>query len=137
MTAPVRPPVIGARFVVSLATRALPTPADRRRYYAEFVAELHGLPVSDQLRSAAGVVCRAFALRAALGGSSTHSTEVAMRTTTAGQRFCCRYLRWHHWSPFGTPDGGRYVACTVCRREHGGWDCVSGGFMGGAGGGGG
>jgi hypothetical protein len=129
-------PVAVARWAVGLAARLLPTPADRRRYQAEFVAELYGLPVSDQLRHATGVLSQALALRAALGDSSTASTEVVVRSTTTGQRFRCRYLRWHHWSPFSTPDGGRYVACAVCRKEHGGWDTVSGGFMGGAGGGG-
>ena len=59
-----------------------------------------------------------------------------MYPTTAGQRFVCRYLRWPDRRGFSDPDGGRYVACAVSRKEHGGWDSVSGGFMGGAGGGG-
>jgi hypothetical protein len=134
---PGRRPTPVARLGVGVAARLLPTPADRRRYQAEFVGELYGLSIPAQLRHAAGVLSQALALRSARGGSSPRYEEVAVYTTTAGQRFCCRYLRWHHWSPFSTPDGGRYVACTVCRREHGGWDCVSGGFMGGAGGGGG
>jgi hypothetical protein len=119
-----------------LAARLLRTPADRRRYQAELAAELYGLPVAGQLRHATGVLFRSLALRAALGGSPTRSEEVAVYSTTAGQRFLCRYLRWHDWRPFSAPDGGRYVACAVCRKEHGGWDSVSGGFMGGAGGGG-
>ena len=125
-----------ARWAVGLAARVLPTPAARRRYQAEFVAELNGLSAWDQLRHATGVLLRTPALRAALCGSSTRSGEVAVYSTTAGQRFLCRYLRWHHWRPFSAPDGDRYVACAVCRKEHGGWDTVSGGFMGGAGGGG-
>jgi hypothetical protein len=131
-----RPPVAAARWAVGLAARLLPTAADRRRYQAEFAAELYGLPVSGQLRQATGALSRALALRAALRDSSTRSQEVGMRTTTPGQRFRCRYLHWHDWRPYSTPDGGRYVACAVCRKEHGGWDSVSGGFMGGAGGGG-
>jgi hypothetical protein len=122
---------------VECAARLLPTPADRRRYQAEFVAELDGLSGSHQLRLAAGVLVRSLALRAALDGSSTRSEEGAVYSTTAGQRFRCRYLRWHDWRGFSDPDGGRYVACAVCRKEHAGWDSVSGGFMGGAGGGGG
>jgi hypothetical protein len=55
-----------------------------------------------------------------------------VHSTTAGQR----YRRCHHGRPFGGPEGGRSVACAVCRKEHGGWDSVSGGFTGGAGGGG-
>jgi len=58
---------------VGFAARLLPTPADRRRYQAEFVAELYGLPRSAQLRHAAGVLSQTFALRAALGASSLAS----------------------------------------------------------------
>lgn len=129
-------PLPAARWVVGLAARMLPTPAARRRYQAEFVAELHGLPLSHQLRLVLGVLSQVFALRTALEGSSTRPEEVAVYSTTAGQRLRCRYLRWHHWKGFSDPDGGRYAACAVCYREHGGWDSVSGGFMGGAGGGG-
>ena len=125
-----------ARWAVGLAARLLPTPAARRRYQAEFVAELHDLSLSGQLRYATGVLARTPALWATLGGSSLSSEEVPVYSTTSGQRLRCRYLRWHHWKGFSDPDGGRYVACAVCRKEHGGWDSVSGGFMGGAGGGG-
>ena len=125
------PPLAGTRWAVGLAARLLPTPAERRRYQAEFVAELYGLPVSDQLRLTAGVLSQAFALRAALGGTSTPSEEAMMQTTTAGQRFRCHVLRWHHWKTVSTPDGGRYVACAVCHKEHD-WDVGPGGFLGGA-----
>ena len=117
-----------ARWGVGLAARLLPTRADRRRYQAEFVAELYGLPVSAQLRHTAGVVSQAFALRAALGGTATTSEEVVMQST-AGQRFRCHVLHWHHWTTVSTPDGGRYVACAVCRKEHG-WDVGPGTFLG-------
>jgi hypothetical protein len=115
--------VLGAaRLAVECAARLLPTPADRRRYQAEFVAELYGLPAADQWRHTVGVVSQAFALRAALGGTSTRSEEVVMQSTTAGQRFRCRYLHWHHWKTFSTPDGDRYVACSLCHKDHGGSD---------------
>jgi len=129
MTTPT-PPTAVARFAVGLAARLLPTPADRRRYQAEFVAELHGLSLSGQLRHATGVLARTPALRATLGGSSTSSEEVAVYSTTARQRFRCRYLRWHHWKGFSDPDGGRYVACAVCRKEHG-WYVRPGSYIGG------
>jgi hypothetical protein len=60
----VRAPVPGARFVVELAASRLPTPADRRRYQAEFVAELYGEPALVQFRRALGVLSHTHALRA-------------------------------------------------------------------------
>jgi hypothetical protein len=114
-----RAPVPGARLAIATAVRTLPRPA-RERYYCEFVAELYGMPASAQFRHAAGVVAQTTALRAALGGSSSRTEEVPM-TTTTGQRFRCRYLHWHHWAPVSTPDGERYIACAVCRKDHGGW----------------
>jgi len=104
------------------------------------VAELYGLPVSGQFHHATGVLLRAHDLRAALSRSSARSEEVDMHTTSAGQRFRCRYLRWHHWSVFSTSDGHRYLGCAVCRKEHydwgSVWDGLSGGLSGGAGRGG-
>jgi hypothetical protein len=118
MTGP-RAPVPGARLAIATAVRALPRPA-RERYYCEFVAELYGLPASAQLRHAAGLVSQTTALRAALGGSASRAEEAVM-TTTAGQRFRCRYVRWHHWTPVSTPDGERYIACAVCHKDHSTW----------------
>jgi hypothetical protein len=109
----------GARFGVGLAVRALPTRRDRERYYSEFVAELYGQPASAQIRSMAGFLSQSLALRTALGpGPSRGIEEIPMPSTTAGQRFRCRYLHWHHWRTFSTPDGSRYSACSVCRKEH-------------------
>jgi hypothetical protein len=119
-----RPPALGARSGIAVAVRALPS-ADRERYYCEFVAELYGLPASAQFRHIAGVLSQTFALRAALGGSHHPSEEIAMQCTTAGQRFRCHYVHWHHWKTFHTPDGERFVACAVCNKDHGGWDTTS------------
>jgi hypothetical protein len=105
-----------------MAVRALPTRADRERYYCEFVAELSAFAPATQLRHVAGLLSSSFALRSALGGSSHPTGEVVMHSTTAGQRFRCRYLRWHHWTTASTPDGDRYVECAVCRKDHTGWD---------------
>lgn len=60
-----------ARTAVGLAARALPTRADRDRYEAEFLAELHDLPSGAQLRYAAGVLSQTLALRAALADSGS------------------------------------------------------------------
>lgn len=123
MTSP-RAPVPGTRLGIGLAVRALPTPADRERYFREVVAELYGLPPASQLRHVAGFLSQAVALRAALGASPSRGIqEVGMRpATTAGQRFRCRYLHWHYWRQFSADDGARYTACAVCRKEHQGWD---------------
>jgi hypothetical protein len=128
-----RAPVPGARLGIAVAVRALPTRADRDRYYCEFVAELYGLPASSQFRHTAGVLAQTFALRSALGGSPSRGLEeVVMQTTTAGQRFRCHYMRWHHWKTVSTEDGARYVVCAVCHKEHD-WDVGPGGYLGGAG----
>jgi hypothetical protein len=57
MTGP-RAPLRVARAGIALATWPLPTPADRIRYRAEFLAELHDLPPLGQLRFTAGVLSR-------------------------------------------------------------------------------
>jgi len=111
-----RPPGAGARLAVGLAACLLPTAADRRRYQAEFVAELYGLPRAAQRRYAVGVLSQTFALRAALGASPKRLEEAAM--SPLGRRFRCRVLRWHHWERHTTEDGGRYACCSVCRKDH-------------------
>ena len=137
MASPVRPPVHGARFAVELAASRLPTPADRRRYQAEFVAEPYGEPALVQLRRALGVLSRTHALRAAL--SDQHAPLLAQRRRQPfNRRLRCRALRWHSWAGFSTDDGGRYTACLVCGRDRPGpphW--MSGGLMQGITGGGG
>ena len=105
--------------MVELAARLLPTPADRRRYQAEFVAELYGLPAADQLRHATGVLSQAFALRAALGTSPQRLGEAAMPSTIPwARRFRCRVLRLHHWQLHSAEDGSRYRSCSVCGKDH-------------------
>ncbi len=107
-----------ARLAVELAARLLPTPADRRRYQAEFVAELYGLPAAEQFRHAAGVLSQAFALRAALGSAPRRLEEAAMQSTIPwGRRFRCRVPRIHHWQLHSTEDGSRYRS-SVCRKDH-------------------
>ena len=137
-----RTPIAVARAGVGLAAGLLPTSADRRRYRAEFLADLHGMPSTAQLRYAAGVLSQIFALRAALGSDSRRLEEAAMTPKTSRWRTIrCRGLRIHYWHGYSTDDGGRYVACSVCRREHPGaahWlsGTGAGGIAGGGGGGG-
>jgi hypothetical protein len=104
------------RITVGLAASMLPTPADRRRYQAEWVVELHDLSPADQLRYASGVVSQVAALRAALGAMSTLPEEAQM--PSFGRRFRCRVLRWHDWRLHSTEDGGLYRSCSVCRQDH-------------------
>ncbi len=108
-----------ARFAVDVAARLLPTPADRRRYQAEFVAELYGQSTAEQLRHATGVLSQALALRAALGTSAQRLEEAAMQSTIPwGRRFKCRVLRLHDWRLHSAEDGSRYRSCSVCGKDH-------------------
>jgi hypothetical protein len=110
----VRAPVPGARFVVELAASRLPTPADRRRYQAEFVAELYGEPALVQFRRALGVLSHTHALRAPL--SDARAWQVERRARPLGRRLRCCVLRWHSWARFSTDAGGRCSACAVWAR---------------------
>src|SRR4051794_27686846 len=108
--------VLGAaRLAVECAPRLLPTPADRRRYQAEFVAELYGMPAGAQLRFATGVLVQLRALRSSLGSTGRLSLILG-RPAPAWRRLLCRSLRWHDYRTFRTDDGARYSACTVCGR---------------------
>jgi|SRR4051812_18667923 hypothetical protein len=111
-----RDDVLGAaRLAVECAARLLPTPADRRRYQAEFVAELYGMPAGAQLRFATGVLVQLRALRSSL--SATGRLPVVLGPPAPAWRtFLCRYLRWHDYRTFRTDDGVRYSACTFCGR---------------------
>ncbi|MFP5369360.1 MAG: hypothetical protein ACLGI3_01220 [Actinomycetes bacterium] len=111
-----RAPLPLARAGVALATAAL-HPADRQRYRAEFLAELHALPPAAQLRYTAGVLVQTFALRAALGLAPTYAEEAAMALTTSRFSWRCAVLRWHRWVGRSTEDGVRYQACARCGRE--------------------
>jgi hypothetical protein len=105
-----------AQMLIGLSASMLPTAADRRRYQAEFVAELHGLPPAARLRYATGVLSQTFTLRAALGAPSPLPEEAEM--SSIGRRFRCHVLRWHDWQLHSTEDGGLYRSCSVCRRDH-------------------
>jgi hypothetical protein len=131
-------PIPAARAVIGLVTRALPTVEDRDRYRAEFLAELHGQPPGDQLRYAAGLLGQSRSLRAALCADPRRIEENEMTAQTPLWRsFRCHALRLHDWRTYSTDDGSRYVACSVCRKEHPGTGTGPGvGAMGAIGGGG-
>jgi hypothetical protein len=111
-------PLRVARVAVEVCVRALPTWEQRLRYRTEFLADLQGLPPSDQLRYAVGVLSQTLALRAALGASAGRVEVAATQPHIPfARRFRCRVLRWHDWRGMSNPDGERYRACTVCGRE--------------------
>jgi hypothetical protein len=130
-------PVPAARVAVVLAVRVLPTVEDRDRYRAEFLAELHQLPAGAQRRYAAGVLAQARALRDALGADPRRIEETGMTPQTPLWRTVrCHGLRLHYWKTYSTDDGSRYVACSVCKKEHPGGGTPGLGGAGGALGGG-
>jgi hypothetical protein len=113
-----RAPLLVARAGCELAVRRLPQLDDRLRYRAEFLAELHALSPSAQLRYAAGVLSQTYALRAALEASPTRAEEAAMTVTTPTKVpfLRCKIFRIHRWVTRSTEDGERYVACAHCGR---------------------
>jgi hypothetical protein len=128
MTGP-RAPVLVARAAVGLAVRPL-RDEDRARYRAEFSADLAALPPLGQLRYAAGVLSRAFVLRAALDSNPTGAEEAAMsapaRARVPFPRYGspvpfwrCRVFRWHDFVRRSNPDGGLYQACRRCGLDRG------------------
>jgi hypothetical protein len=109
-----------ARAGVEIAVRALPGLDDRLRYRAEFTADLHELPPAAQLRYAAGVLSRTFALRAALGSTPTRAEEDAMTAPTRSRfHWQCRLFGAHDWVSRSAEDGSRYVGCRRCGKEKG------------------
>ena len=49
--------------------------------------------------------------------------ETAVSSTITPNRwrsFRCHVLRLHYWQTVSNPDGERYHACAICRREHSG-----------------
>ena len=116
-------PLPAARAGVALATAALRR-ADRERYRAEFLAELHALPPAAQLRYVAGVLVQTLALRAALGSIPTRAEEAAMTVGAGPISFRCRLLHRHRWVRRSTEDGGRYTTCTRCGRDRTAIECA-------------
>jgi hypothetical protein len=108
-----------ARAAVALAVRALRTADDRERYRAEFLAELYDLEPGREFRHSAGLLSRAFALRAALGASPRCAEDAMTLSITPVPSWRCRVLRLHTWVKRSTEDGGRYEVCTRCGIDRG------------------
>lgn len=105
-----------ALWIVAVAARALPAGEIRRRYHQEFVAELHQLSGSRQVRYALAVLCTAPALRRAVGRDGlVPATVVPARPA---RPMMCRLNLHHHWRRYSTEDGGnRYWACDRCGKD--------------------
>ncbi|WP_375425833.1 hypothetical protein [uncultured Friedmanniella sp.] len=86
----------------------------RERYAREFVAELHGMPRSRQLRHSLNVLACSWALRTALSTTNAPSPEETIMTTTARRPWPCR-LRRHRWDDRQNPETAeRYEICLRC-----------------------
>ena len=101
--------------VVELAARMLPA-EQRQRYALEFIAELYGMPRSQQARHATQVLASAWALRTALSAADrTTAQEETMTPTTRRPLLCL--LRIHRWHWASVEDGGRYQGCLRCSQD--------------------
>ena len=100
--------------VVELAARVLPA-EQRQRYALEFIAELYGMPRSQQFQHSAQVLAHAWALRSALyaAGSTITQEETTMITSTR-RPLKCR-LGLHRWDERENPETKeRYEICQRC-----------------------
>jgi hypothetical protein len=98
--------------VVELAARVLPA-EQRQRYALEFIAELYGMPRSQQVRHSIQVLAHAWALRTVLTATSGARPQEGTMTRTTRRPFRC-LLRIHRWHWLSTEDGERYECCLRC-----------------------
>ena len=101
--------------VVELAARMLPA-EQRQRYALEFIAELYGMPRSQQVRHSTQVLAHAWALRTALSAASPTTTQEATMTPTTRRPLLC-LLGIHRWHWADTEDGDRYQCCLRCGQD--------------------
>ena len=113
--------------VVELAARVLPT-EQRHRYALEFIAELYGMPRSQQIRHSVHVLSQAWALRAALAETGPAPTQEKTVTVETSRSIRC-LLSFHRWRWASTEDGDRYEHCVRCGRDK--TEKVGGNFWGG------
>lgn len=106
-------PAIAARCAVLTATWVLPRGLSRARYRQEFLAELHVIDTSTQLRFSVGILSRAWALRRALTEEGTMLPDTMPRTP-----LLCRLHVHHQWGTATTADGARYRRCRRCGKDH-------------------
>jgi hypothetical protein len=111
-----RPAGFWPRHAVQVAIRVLPG-ATRDRYRQEFLAELYGLSRARQLRHAAGVLSRSWALRAAINTpSETAAADMEIVFPRHRRPLLC-WLNRHRWETFRTEDGKPYLRCQRCRKD--------------------
>lgn len=120
-----RPPAAWARRGVELAVAGLPGGA-QERYRAEFLADLHGMSRTRQLRHVGGLLVQSWALRTEIA-----ATEVRLERVRGSSRWVRLLLcrtgvrhRWTRqftddgrWTPQHTEDGGRYQRCSRCGKD--------------------
>ena len=104
------------RHAVQAATRVLPG-STRERYRQEFLAELYGLGRTRQLRHAAGVLSRCWALRAAINTpSEAAAADMELVFPRHRRPLFCRLNR-HRWETFRTEDAKPYQRCQRCGKD--------------------
>jgi hypothetical protein len=100
---------------VSLSVHVLPPGTTRQRYQQELLAELYGLPARQATACALGMAVNAPALRRAVGKHPEGTLEVTMHTH---RPLVCRLNLHHHYRIQHTEDGGRYLHCPRCGKDH-------------------
>ena len=113
MNAPVADP--SCCRVVELAARLLQA-EQRQRYAMEFIAELYGMPRSQQVRHSIQVLTHAWGLRTVLTATSADHPQEGSMTLANRRPFRC-LLRIHRWHWVSTEDGERYECCLRCGRD--------------------
>lgn len=100
-----------------LAVAILPGRAARRRYRAEFAAELHDLADRERRAMAWGLLRSAWALRAALVEAAPPQPQ-DLALPEARRRSARCLIGLHDYHGHSADDGGRYFVCGRCRRDH-------------------
>jgi hypothetical protein len=105
------------RHTLQVAARVLPG-ATRDRYRQEFLAELYGLGPARQLHHTAGVLSRAWALRAAINTPSQEaSADMEIVFPRHRRPLSCRLNLRHHWATLRSEDGKPYQRCQRCGKD--------------------
>jgi hypothetical protein len=101
--------------IVELAARMLPA-EQRQRYALEFIAELYGMPRSQQLRHSVQVLTHAWSLRTVLIEAGPPTVQIEPVSIARRRPIRC-LVRFHHWHWASAEDGGRYQTCLLCGRD--------------------
>lgn len=101
---------------VELAVRVVPA-EHRARYGLEFIAELYGMPPTQQRKHAARVLTSAWALRTALSEAVPGADDQRAVIIKTGKPLTCRLNLNHHWRWLSTEDGHRFEQCRKCDKD--------------------